>query len=45
MGLITLIDTRLLGLTIMLDPKNYGSGERVKIKILKFENHIKLKEM
>jgi len=37
-GLVTLIDTRPLGLTIMLDPRKYGSGERAKSKILGFDN-------
>ena len=38
MDLKTLIDTRPLNLTIMLDPRKYRFGEYIKSKIFGFDN-------
>jgi len=38
MGLATSLNIRPLGLAIMPNPKKHGSSERVKSKILGFDN-------
>jgi hypothetical protein len=38
MGLATSIDTRPMSLTIMPDPKKYGSDKRVRSKIFGFDD-------